>query len=269
MKRPHILLCNDDGIKAPGLMSLWRALKEADICDLTVIAPTVERSGTGVAITWDRPMRIQEAKWYDGTPSWSVDGTPADCIKMGLRVILKTPPDFIFSGINAGSNAGRNVLHSGTVGAVIEGVFRGIPGAAISCEDVKQPNFHVAEKHMGTLLEYLLLHPLPPGCFLNINYPQVAEEEVKGFKLTRQGKGRWTENPSLHSKDEEGHSYWLGGVLEVIPEEEESDMNWLQQGYMTAVPINVHELTEMREWERRKESFESFFGNKNGLERNS
>ena len=262
VKRPTILLSNDDGIEAPGLTSLWRALREADIADLVIIAPSKERSGVGVGITWDRPMQIRKVEWVDNTPAWSVDGTPADCIKLGSSVILDFHPDFIISGINPGSNAGRNILHSGTIGAVIEGVFRGIPGAAISCENLETPNFHVAEKSIAMIVEYLIAHPLPSGSFLNVTYPHSAQDEVKGFKLTRQGRARWVEDPSFHLENEHGPQYWLGGKFEDEHEEEESDIAYLKEGYMTAVPIHVHDLTDSNELKLRRDTFEDFFSKK-------
>lgn len=259
MNRPKIILTNDDGIHAPGIERLWKVLHAADIADLFIIAPSTERSGTGVSITWDRPMLIQKINWPKNTPAWSVDGTPADCIKMGARIILDIKPDFILSGINAGSNAGRNVLHSGTVGAVIEGVFRGIPGMALSCENGDNPNYHVAEKYILPLLRYVLANPLSSGSFLNVNFPHSAQEEVKGFRFTRQGKGRWAENPYLHIETEHGPSYWLGGKPDELTEDENCDIAWLRQGYLTAVPIHIHELTDHRELEQRTHVFENFF----------
>lgn len=261
MKRPRIILTNDDGIQAPGIKRLWEVLHEADFADLFVIAPSTERSGTGVSITWDRPMLIQESSWPD-TPAWSVDGTPADCIKMGTRVILSEKPDFIISGINAGSNAGRNVLHSGTVGAVIEGVLRGIPGMALSCENGEEPNFHVAEKYVVPLTYYLMDYPLQRGSFLNVNFPHAAKEKVNGFRLTRQGKGRWAENPHLHIETAHGPSYWLGGKPEELTEEENCDISLLKKGYLTAVPIHIHELTDHKELRARQEEFENYFSAK-------
>lgn len=258
-KKPKILLCNDDGIFAPGLRTLWEALHEADIADLAIIAPALERSGTGSSLTWERPLLIQKIEWEKDTPAWSVDGTPADCIKMASRIILTYKPDFIVSGINAGSNAGRNVLHSGTIGAVIEGILRGIPGMALSCESGEKPNFHVAKKYVRKLVEYLLEHPLQAGCFLNVNFPQSVDDSVKGFKLTRQGKGRWVEEPILHFETKRGPTYWLGGKPEEQDEQPDCDIALLRQGYMTAVPIHVHELTDREELSRRKENFEEFF----------
>ena len=259
MTRFKILICNDDGLFAPGLKALWEALDEADIADLVLIAPASEQSGTGASITWNRPILIQEIKWDKNTPAWAIDGTPADCIKMGLNLLLDSPPDLIVSGINAGSNAGRNVLHSGTIGAVIEGILRGIPGIAFSCENGQTPNYHVAKKYIKQVVEYVREYPLPSGTFLNVNFPHAAQEEVKGFALTRQGKGRWIEKPSLHIETQKGPTYFLGGKPEEIMEEDDSDIALLKQGYMTAVPIHVHELTERKVLEERKKSFESHF----------
>ncbi len=257
--RPRIILTNDDGIHAPGIKALWKALRAADRADLFIIAPATEKSGTGVSITWERPMLIQQSEWPEETPAWSVDGTPADCVKMADRIILSLKPDLIVSGINAGSNAGRNVLHSGTVGAVIEGVLRGIPGLALSCENGQEPNFHVAEKYAAQLVDYVLAHPLPSGTFLNVNFPHAAQESVKGFRMTRQGKGRWAEDPYLHIETEHGPSYWLGGKPEELVEDENSDISLLREGYMTAVPIHVHELTDRQELLKRQNSFEGYF----------
>jgi 5'-nucleotidase len=259
MQKPKIIITNDDGINAPGIKILWRVIHEANFADLFVVAPSTERSGSGVSITWDKPILVQKIEWPENTPAWSVGGTPADCIKMAERIILGNKPDFIVSGINAGSNAGRNVLHSGTIGACVEGVFRGIPGIALSCEDGANPNYHLAEKYVVDLVHYALDNPLPKGCLLNVNFPHVAENEVKGFRLTRQGKGRWSEDPFLHMDSERGASYWLGGKPEEVAEEADCDIAWLKKGYLTVVPLHVHELTDHELVKSRQKNFEAFF----------
>lgn len=257
--KPKILLSNDDGIFAPGLQALWETLASTGKFDISIVAPLSEKSGTGVSITWEKPIVIQKVDWEGATRAWSVDGTPADCIKMGMRVLIDFKPDLIVSGINAGSNAGRNVLHSGTVGAVIEGILRGIPGVAFSCEDGKHPNYPLAQKHVAAIVEYLLKNPLPGGTFLNVNFPHNVEKEVKGFKLTRQGKGRWAEDPLLHLETANGPSYWLGGKPEELDEIPDCDIALLKDGYVTAVPIHVHELTDREVVSKRKNDFETFF----------
>jgi len=258
-KRLRILLCNDDGILAPGIKSLWRGLQDCDFADLCVIAPAVEKSGVGAAITWDRPLLIRKVEWPNNTPAWSVDGTPADCIKLANRIILESPPDFIVSGINAGSNAGRNVLHSGTVGAVIEGLFRGIPGIAFSYENGEMTNYAPFEKYIEPILRYALDHPLPHNSFFNVNFPHTQEGTIRGIRLTRQGKGRWAEDPSLHLETDSGSSYWMGGKPEEITEDMDCDIALLREGYLTVAPICVHELTHFTELEKRRPSFESYF----------
>lgn len=263
-KTPKILLTNDDGILAPGLKHLWECLHEEGFNDLIVVAPSLERSGTGVSITWDKPILIKKFPWANQASAWSVEGTPADCVKMAIRIIMESPPDLILSGINAGSNAGRNVLHSGTIGAVIEGVLRNIPGIAFSCENGDNPNYHVAKKYIGSIVNFILEHPLENGSFLNVNFPQAVEDLVRGFKFTRQGKGRWAEDPALHVETEQDRSFWLGGKPEELDEEPDCDISFLRKGYLTAVPIHVHELTSKKELERRKDIFEEFLIKKNG-----
>ena len=261
-RRPHLLLTNDDGLYAPGISCLWKALHAADFADISLVAPAVERSGCGVSITWDRPVHIQKVDWEEGLPAWSVDGSPADCVKLGTRLLVDRPPDLIVSGINAGSNAGRNVLHSGTVGAVVEGLFRGIPGVALSCENGQKPNFHVAKKYVASVVQYVLDHPQPEGTFLNVNFPEVAQESVKGFRLTRQGRGRWSEDPKLHRDHEAGSSWWIGGKPEELDESPDCDIALMRKGYMTAVPIHVHEMTDRKVFEERADSFEKYFNDK-------
>lgn len=255
MTRPVILISNDDGIHAPGIRALWAALHKADLWDLILVAPSTERSGAGVSITCDRPIHIQSVEWPDQTAAWSVDGTPADCVKLGERIILQKKPDLVVSGINAGSNAGRNVLHSGTVGAVIEAAFRGIPGVAFSCENNSNPNFDAAQEFVAPIVQYVLAHPLPSGVILNVNIPGV--NDILGVRWTNQGKGRWIETPYLHLNTRSGPTYFLGGMPEER-DDEEGDVAWMRKGYVAAVPIYVNDLTHEASMERC-ESFEDFY----------
>lgn len=257
--RPKLLLTNDDGILAPGIRALYEALHEADFADLTLVAPSRERSGSASSITWEVPIELKQVDWDHETPAWSVDGSPADCVKLAESVILKGKPDLIVSGINAGSNAGRNVLYSGTVGAIIEGAFHEIPGIAFSCENGEEPNFHVARKYVAQIVQYLLAHPLPQGSILNVNVPHGVDDEVKGMRWTHQGRGRWRHSPYLHMESQHGQTYYLGGKPEEIEEEPESDIELLRQGYLTAVPLHVHDLTDKQAHNSMQETFESFF----------
>ncbi len=254
-KKPHILIVNDDGIHAPGIKHLWKALFGK--ADISIIAPASEQSGMSVAFTSKVPLHIRPVAWEENTPAWSVSGTPADCIRLGTSVILDRAPDLIVSGINKGDNSGRSVLFSGTVGGVIEGVLRGIPGIAFSCEEFDNPDYAIGEKYIYSIVKHVLEQPLPQGSFLNVTFPALGE--IKGFKLTRQGKRYWKEEPQKGLHPEGHHYYWLGGTQLHVEEHEESDVAMLKEGYLTATPIHVEELTDYSVLKTRKELFENIY----------
>jgi len=256
-KKPHILITNDDGILAPGIKHLWSALRE--IAEITVVAPLLEQSAAGLSITIRSPLRLESLDWPEGIKVWGVSGTPTDCVKLGLSVVVETRPDLIVSGINRGTNAGRNVLYSGTVAGVIEGVMNDIPGIAFSCSDFTHPDYQTAEKHIPKIVEYVLAHPLSKGTLLNVNFPSKDHTTIKGLKLTRQGKERWIENPDKRLHPMEGHTYyWLGAKIVECDEHEDSDISWLKKGYIAAVPVHVGELTDHLHLRERKIHFEQF-----------
>ncbi|MDP1836038.1 MAG: 5'/3'-nucleotidase SurE [Chlamydiales bacterium] len=252
--KPHLLLTNDDGIEAPGLHYLWESLHEH--FEITIVAPASEQSSIGMSITTRSPLRIQRVRWDNNTPAWSVTGTPADCVKLARRKILTTTPTLVVAGINRGSNAGRNVLYSGTVGGVIEGLMTDIPGIAFSTGDYEVPDYQSAQPWLKPIIERVLSHPLPMGTLLNVNFPKASLGPYRGIKMTRQGKEHIAEDPFSH--DEEG-TFWLGARLAEFDEHEESDIHWLNQGYVTAAPIHVHELTDHIHLKEHKEGFEGHF----------
>lgn len=256
--KPNILITNDDGIHAPGIKHLWNALK--DVANVTIIAPAAEQSAVALSITVRHPLQIHRVPWANDSPAWAVTGTPADCVKMALSVILDAPPDIVVSGINRGTNAGRNVLYSGTVGGVIEGILHDIPGIAFSCREYQSPNYEAFERYIPKIVSHTLEHKLPEGTLLNVNFPEHHEDGIKGFKLTRQGKEFWGEDPDERSHPAEGHSYyWMGAKLLQFDEHEESDITWLKRGYLTAVPVHVGDLTDHGHLAERKAHFETLF----------
>lgn len=258
MKKPTILITNDDGIHSPGIFHLWNALK--DSYNVAITAPAHEQSGVGLCVSCHTPLNLVKVKWPMDTIAYSVDGTPADCVKLALTYVLKETPDLIVSGINRGANSGRNVLYSGTVGGVIEGVMHDIPGVAFSCYDFANPNYADTEKHILKVVQHVLEHPLPEGSFLNVNFPSSSHGPIKGFKLTRQGKGYWAENPDKRTQPGfERDYYWIGAKLKDFMEHQDSDVAWLQKGYMAAVPIHVGEMTDHRHLAEKKEHFENHF----------
>jgi 5'-nucleotidase len=256
--KPKVLMTNDDGINAPGIRHLWYALK--DIADVTVIAPAQEQSATSLSITLRQPLMIQKQSWDGEDNIYSVTGTPADCVKMGISVILDREPDLVVSGINRGTNAGRNLLYSGTVAGCIEAALHGLPAIAFSCHDYWETDYTAAQDHVPNIFSHVLDQPLPKGTLLNVNFPSKELEGIKGYKMTRQGKEYWKENPSERSHPAENHSYyWLGAQLKQFEEHEESDVRWLRNGYITAVPVHVDELTDHEQLKARREHFEGLF----------
>lgn len=257
-KRPFLLLTNDDGIYAPGLRHLWEAVHP--FADLAIVAPANEKSGAGLSITWTKPLVIHSIPWEKKTLAWSVNGTPADCVKMGLSVLLPRKPDMIISGANRGSNAGKTVLYSGTVGGVIEGILKGIPGIAFSFSDYEVPPLEVTTDYIYPLIQYFLQNPLATGSLLNVNFPFNAKDGMKGLKLARQGQGYWREAPDKRTHPEGMPYYWLGGKWTPHhAEEADSDVAWLEQGYVAAVPIHVGELTDRDSLSKHKASLEQHF----------
>lgn len=255
MSKVKILLTNDDGIDSTGLRYLWEALRE--IGDLYVVAPNAEKSGSGVGVTFDGPLSAEPVRSYQKTPAWKVGGTPADCVKLAVGALLSQPPDLIVSGINHGSNAGRNVLYSGTIGGVIEGVLRGIPGVAFSYVCSETPTFAHVKESIPQIIKHLLNHPLQMGSFLNVNFPHTQDGKFKGYRMARQGMRYWIESPQHEIHPEKGHSqYWMPGTHSTHDEHEFSDIAYLDQGYITAVPLHVNELTDHIHLAEKKKIFE-------------
>ena len=251
--KKKILITNDDGIYSPGLEHLWKAL--VDIADICIVAPATEKSATALGLTVHEPIQIQKISWNNNTPAWKVSGTPADCVRLGMSVILDHTPDLIVSGINKGANSGRTTMHSGTVAGVIEGALRNISGIAFSCAKFNNPNYQITEEYIRTIVNHIFEHPLPKGTILNVNFPE--KEPFAGLRLARQGHGYWIENPEKRQHPDGHFYYWLGGKWTDHEEHEESDVALLRAGFVTAVPLHFHEMTDHSLLESRKEHFNS------------
>ena len=255
MDQMNILLTNDDGIHSAGLKYLWEALKGK--ANLFIAAPKDERSGAGASVTIRSPLSAEPVDCYPGTPAWKVGGTPADCVRLALSVLLPSPPDLIVSGVNHGSNAGRNIFCSGTVGGVIEGMLHGgIPGIAFSYLEETDSFPHI-KKFIPDIVNYLIENPLPEGTFLNVNFPALPEEDIKGYKMARQGKSYWSETPQKDLQNDTYTLYWLEGAETDHDEHDESDIALLKEGYITAVPLHIHELTDHHHFNQAKMLFET------------
>jgi 5'-nucleotidase len=212
----------------------------------------------GLAISLRTPLQIEKIDWEDGiTPAWRINGTPADCIKLALGVILDETPDLIVSGINHGSNSGRTLLYSGTVGGVIEGALRNVPGIAFSFSEILNPDYSLAAKHIYPIVEHALNDPLPRGTVLNVNFPKTATP--KGLRMARQGRSYWIDSPDERLHPEGTPYFWLAGRWDDHEEPEDSDVSLLKEGFITAVPIHVDELTDHKLLENRRGRFDRLF----------
>jgi 5'-nucleotidase len=251
-KKPLFLLTNDDGIHAPGIRSLFQAVEKH--ADVVIVAPDSEKSGMGLATSPHRSLQLKNVLWDNHPSAWSVNGTPADCVKLALSVVLQDKkPDLILSGINPGSNAGRCIFYSGTVGCVMEGALRGVLGIAFSAENLQKPLFKPFEPIVFPILSYILHHPPGKGTFFNVTFPDT--ENIQGIRLARQGQSYWAGNPSGIQHPEGHFSYSLNNDWHFPEEEEESDIELLKKGFVTVVPIHIREWTDFSYFEKQKENF--------------
>jgi 5'-nucleotidase len=234
----RILICNDDGIHAPGISVLHGAVREFG--DLYVIAPDVERSAAGHAITLADPIKSTPVDKNGEFFGYGIGGTPADCIKLAVCAILKdTPPDLVLSGINLGSNTGISVIYSGTVSAATEGVVLGIPGVAFSLCTYTNPEWEMAGRIVRELTQRIIKNGMPPGVLLNVNMPNLPYDRLKGIKITRMGRSRFIEK--FHKRlDPRGRTYyWLDGELEVHDDGSDVDIHAVRDGYVSITPIHL------------------------------
>lgn len=253
-KKPYILITNDDGINAEGIRHLYEALKDFGNCIIS--APHSEKSGCGLATTLTTPLQIQNVNWDEKAKAYQINGTPADCVKLALHTLTERKPDLIVSGINKGSNAGRNLLYSGTVGAVIEGVYNNIPGIAFSCFELKNPDYEQAKKYIVPIVEYVLKNPLETGSFLNVNFPSKKFENYKGLKLGVQGYSFFKENPDKRIHPEGHDYYWMSGKWLSVEEPKNSDVYYIENGFVAAVPINLTQLGCEKQLNKHRAKFE-------------
>jgi 5'-nucleotidase len=230
------LLTNDDGIYARGLLALYQELsKEADCL---IVAPEIEQSAVGHAITISRPLMVRKARKNGRFLGYAVAGTPADCVKIGLAELAGRPVDLVVSGINRGANVGINVLYSGTVSAATESAILGVPSFAISLDTHQEADFSVAARFARKMASFLLDNPLP-NVALNVNVPAVPENEIRGVVVAQQGRARLMESFDRRVDPRENIYYWLSGQTEIPSQEkDDTDAGALKEGMITVTPIH-------------------------------
>jgi len=244
-----ILLTNDDGIHAAGLLALHEALKSEH--DLIVVAPEMEMSAVGHAITLSSPLRVKQVEKEGAFFGYAVIGTPADCVKIAVQELLDKPPSLILSGINLGANVGVNILYSGTVSAATEGAFLGVPSAAISLDTRRNPDFHFAAQFSKEIIRFIQEKGLSTGTALNVNIPSVPPEKITGVCITRQGTSKFEERFERRNDPRGNIYYWLASEKFIENGSADTDFRALKENKITITPIHF-DLTCTRELERLK-----------------
>ena len=251
--RKLILVCNDDGITAPGIRNLIEVAREFG--DVVVVAPDKPQSAMGHAITINATIRVHPMR-SDGILEYACSGTPVDCIKLAVNKILHRKPDLLVSGINHGSNASINVIYSGTMSAAMEGAMEGIPSIGFSLLDHSiDADFSAAKHYARIIIDQALNDQMPDGICLNVNIPNVSTEMIQGIKVCRQARANWEEEFD-ERKDPNGKPYyWLTGVFKNFDEGVDTDIWALENNYVSIVPcqfdITAHKvLQHYKNWEQ-------------------
>lgn len=233
----RFLLTNDDGIYAKGLSALYKELcKEADCL---IVAPEIEQSAVGHAITISRPLMVRRATKNENFLGYAVCGTPADCVKIGITELSDKPVDMIISGINRGGNAGVNVLYSGTVSAATEGAILGFPSMAVSLDTHKEADFTFAAKFARKMTKLILNHKRKfTGSAINVNVPCIPREKIKGVVVVRQAQSNIVETFEKRVDPRENIYYWFAGESQCARKQKDTDVGALASGFITVTPIH-------------------------------
>ena len=242
MKKPLILVTNDDGVNAPGIRTLIRIMRK--LGKVVVVAPDSPRSAQSHAITVSEPLRLRLIEEAEDYREYSCNGTPVDCVKLGTKIVLRGNPDLLVSGINHGSNASINVVYSGTMAAVIEAAIDKIPAIGFSLNDYSHhAEFHHSEDYIESISRTVLGNGLPEGVCLNVNIPKVTEEKIKGVRVCRQARGTWVEEFD-ERRDPRGRDYyWITGVFSNPDDTDGTDTRALDENYIAVVPMKF-DLTD-------------------------
>ena len=231
----RILATNDDGIMAPGLVAMRRAL--AGLGEVTVVAPTTPQSAVGHSISLTEPVLCHRMDLGDGALGFGIEGSPADCVKLALLELLPERPDLVVSGLNLGANVGINVLYSGTVAAAVEGAFYGVPSAAVSLEDGESVDFEGGARLAKRLIEQFVAVRPERGSLLNINIPNLSPGPPKGVKVVPQSLKGWREKWDAR-RDPRGRTYyWITGDPQAEDAGAETDVSALAARYVTVTPL--------------------------------
>ena len=252
----HILVTNDDGVMAPGLLALTHEMQK--LGRVSILAPDRNWSGGGHVKTLDRALRVREVRLDDGIQAFASDGAPSDCVALATLGFIKEPIDLVVSGINAGANLGHDVTYSGTVTAAMEAVIAGIPGIAVSLETldghVGEIDYGPAARAASKVVRQVIENGLAHEILLNVNVPFLPDDKIGGFTLTRQGlrvyHSRLDERIDPRSKP----YYWIGGEAPTGVPERGTDVGALAEGFVSITPLQLdltayRALTDLNTWQ--------------------
>ena len=249
-----ILLTNDDGIHAPGIHAMRRELRS--LGDVETVAPHVEQSGSAHALTIDQPLRLHPVMVHGQTVGYSVTGSPADCVKVGVAQHLSRPPDLLVSGINHGQNTGVNVLYSGTVAAALEGAMLGVPSIAVSLARADgRPDFATAARIALRLISAILNCDFPADIAWNVNIPGLPQDAIRGVRLTRQSVQAYVDGYERRIDPRGGEYFWIDGQIDPGAEPAGTDLAALRDGCISVTPLS-YDLTARGNWDAVRQGIE-------------
>ena len=243
----NILVSNDDGVNAPGIIALTDALKA--FANVLTVAPDRNCSGASNSLTLTNPLRINSLD----NGYISVNGTPTDCVHLAIRQLCVAEPEIVVSGINAGANMGDDTLYSGTIAAAMEGRFLGLPAIAISLAGKKLQHYDSAAEYAVRIVKSLLRHPIESNQILNVNVPDLPLDQIKGIKVTRLGARHQAEG-MVKTTDPAGKDiYWLGPVGVEQDAGEGTDFGAIAAGFVSITPLTVdltayNQLSTLADW---------------------
>ncbi len=252
----HILVTNDDGVQAPGLLALAHEMRV--LGQVTVFAPDHNWSASGHVKTLDHPLRIREVRLVDGSPAYSSDGAPSDCVALPLMGFIEEKIDIVVAGINPNANIGHDVTYSGTVTAAMEAVITGgIPGIAISVDATEYHSgpidYSVAASVARRVVQKVIAEGLTQGVLLNVNVPYLTEKQLKGFMITRHGLRVYLDKLERRVDPRGRPYYWIGGDAPTGIPEQGTDFGALKAGYVSITPLQLdltarEEMKKMKKW---------------------
>ncbi len=249
----HILVTNDDGVQAPGLLALAQEMRK--LGKVTVFAPDKNWSASGHVKTMERPLRVRKTILADGSPAFASDGAPSDCVALPILGLVEEKIDLVVSGINPNENIGHDVTYSGTVTAAMEAAIAGLPGIAVSLESERnnhsQLDYSTAAAVGRRVAEQVIKEGLPEGVLLNVNVPYLGEDELKGYMITRQGLRVYRDALDERIDPRGKPYYWIGGEEPTGVDEPGTDFGALRAGYVSITPLQL-DLTAREAMEKLK-----------------